>query len=55
MKKFNVTIQAKVIKTLEVEAPSQEEAEATAHELFHVGFDTNESYDQQTLRINSEE
>jgi hypothetical protein len=51
MRKYHVTIQAKVIKTLEVDAPSQEEAEATAHELFHVDPDKDESYHQQTLRI----
>lgn len=55
MKKYHVTIKAEVVKTYEVEAPSQEEAEATAHELFHVGFDQDESYYQQTLRINPEE
>ena len=51
MKKYHITIKAEVIKTYEVEAPSQEEAESVAHELFHVGFDRDESYYQQTLRI----
>ena len=52
MKTYQVTVQAKVVKTLEVEAPSQEEAEAVAHEMFTASHDGSpEQYNQETHNI----
>jgi len=53
MSTFNVTIRATVTKTYTIEADSQEEAEATAHDAFSVlnedGID--EDYGQETMDI----
>ena len=52
MRKYQVTVQAKVVKTLEVEAPSQEEAEAVAHEMFTTTpGGSPERCSQETLNI----
>lgn len=53
MKSYRVTIKAEVIKAVEVEAPSQEEAEAVAHELFSTAPspDGAEKYKQETISI----
>jgi hypothetical protein len=53
MKSYRVTIKAEVIKAVEVEASSQEEAEAVAHELFNTtpSPDGAEKYNQETISI----
>ncbi len=52
MAKFKVTIRATVIKTYTIEAESEDEASATASDMFTVGCDdTEEDYDQQVTGV----
>lgn len=55
MKTYEVTIKAEIVKVVQVEAPSQEEAEAVAHETFNPLSDPAglEKYHQQTISINA--
>lgn len=50
MNTYNVTIRATVTKTLAIEAASQAEAEATAHDLFTTECEgPDEDYEQEIL------
>ena len=52
MKKYEVTVRAIVTKTYVIEAESEAEATATAHDTFSVLEDgTDEDYDQDLLSI----
>ena len=51
MPKYAVTIQAVVVKTYEVEAADQDEAEIEAQERFNVDPETGDSYEQETVDI----
>ena len=52
MKTYEVTIQARITKTIRVEAKDVDEAYEFAHEDFSVLSDDNwEKYDQQTIDI----
>ena len=53
MKSYRVTIKAEITKAVQVEAPSQEEAEAVAHEMFNTAPspDGAEKYNQETISI----
>ena len=58
MKTYEVTIKAEIVKVVQVEAPSQEEAEAVAHETFTPLPDPGirayqTKYHQQTISINA--
>jgi hypothetical protein len=53
MKTYLVTIKSQVIKSIKVEAPSSEEAEIVAHELFHHHPENPEKYSQETININT--
>jgi hypothetical protein len=56
MKKYNVTVAAKITKTIAVEANDENQAVEIAHELFSVlcdGYDEN--YKQDTVCITQEE
>jgi|LakMenEpi03Aug12_release.lakeMendotaPanAssembly.Ray.scaffolds.fasta_scaffold3245947_2 hypothetical protein len=50
--KYAVTIRATVTKTYTLDASSESEAEATAHDIFAVACDdTDEDYNQITVGI----
>ena len=50
--KYEVTIQARVVKTYTVEADNEDLAYELAHELFSVlNDDTPEQYEEETLDI----
>lgn len=52
MKKYKVTIEARITKTLEVKALSEEDAEEIANELFSPEADgKTEAYDQETIKV----
>lgn len=52
MKNYEVTVKAVITKTFYIEAPSQEEAETVAHELFNpYSGEAEEKYEQETIKI----
>ncbi len=52
MKTYEVTIQARITKTIRVEAKNVDEAYEFAHEDFSVLSDDNwEKYEQETIRL----
>ena len=52
MKTYDVTIEARIIKTYRVESDSPDEAYELAHEQFTVeNDDTPERYEQETIDI----
>lgn len=53
MNTYQVTIKSQVTKTIKVEAPSSEEAEIVAHELFHHHPENSEKYTQETISLNT--
>lgn len=50
--RYQVTIEAVIRKTIEVEAQDEEEAREEAHGLFTVECDGDEHYTQEVLEIN---
>lgn len=52
MQKYNVTIRATIIKTIQVESEDEDTAAIEAHERFSVLCDDeDEDYDQETLEV----
>ena len=52
MPKYSVIITAKVTKVYKVEAPTEDDAEERAHEIFSVNQDGSpERYDQYTEQV----
>ena len=51
MKKYQVTVQAIIRKTYEVEAVDEREAQSEANELFTVEPDGDEYYNQETIDV----
>jgi len=53
MKSYEVTIMAKVTKTVEVEADNDQDAEELAHEIFNTSCELGvpEAYDQETVLV----
>lgn len=51
--KYDVVIQAKVIKTIRVEAKDRDEASELAHQIFEVGPQQkiNENYSEETIAV----
>ena len=54
--KYIVTIEATVLKQIEVDAKNEDEADELAHEEFDILYDGNaEKYEQDTLNITKKE
>jgi hypothetical protein len=51
MTKYQVTIEAVIRKTYEVEAEDMQKAQEMANEMFTVEPDGNEHYDQQAIDV----
>ena len=55
MKPYDVIIRAIIVKSIRVQADSQEEAIETAHDLFEIDATLIQSYDLETVEVSTPE